>query len=183
MKRSAILLPSLLAVGILAGAGVAMSQPGGQGGGMMKGPGYGMGPGMMGGGPGYGMGPRGMMGMMGGCRMMDGGNAQTPTFVDGRIAFLKAELAITDAQKKVWDAYADVIKNNLQSMQGMHQMMQTVFDAKTPVDRLDAHIAVMESRIATLKEVKPALAKLYEALSAEQKKKAGELLTGMGCMM
>lgn len=145
----------------------------------MKGPGYGMGQGMMGGGPGLGMGPRGMMGMMGGCRMMRGGG-QSSTFVKGRIAFLKAELEITDAQKKVWDAYAETIKMHPQSM---HQMMQTVFDAKTPVARLDAHITVMESRIATLKEVKPALAKLYDALSAEQKKKADELLTGMGCMM
>jgi len=41
----------------------------------------------------------------------------------------------------------------------------------------------MESRIAALKEVKPALANLYEALSSDQKKKADELLTGMGCMV
>ena len=41
----------------------------------------------------------------------------------------------------------------------------------------------MESRSNALKDVKPALAKLYEALSAEQKKKADEILTGMGCMM
>jgi hypothetical protein len=31
--------------------------------------------------------------------------------------------------------------------------------------------------------VKPALAKLYEALSAEQKKSADEILTSVGCMM
>ena len=41
----------------------------------------------------------------------------------------------------------------------------------------------MDSRLAKLKEIKPALAKLYAALSAEQKKKADEVLTGMGCMM
>jgi hypothetical protein len=34
-----------------------------------------------------------------------------------------------------------------------------------------------------LKDVKPALARLYEALSADQKKKADDILTGMGCMM
>lgn len=68
-------------------------------------------------------------------------------------------------------------------MQGMWQTMKTVFEAKTPVDRLDAQIAVMDSRLAKLKEIKPALAKLYAALSAEQKKKADEVLTGMGCMM
>jgi hypothetical protein len=144
------------------------------------------GPGMMGsGGPGYGPGMMsGMMGMMGGCPMMGTtaeGRAQT--FVNGRIAFLKAELGITEAQKAAWDAYADALKRNLQGMQGMWQTMQAVFEAKTPVERLDAHVAAMEGRLTALKDVKPALASLYAALNDEQKKKADELLTGMGCMM
>jgi hypothetical protein len=145
----------------------------GDGPGMMHGQGYG--PGMMG-----NFGP----GMMGGCPMMgtttDG---QVSTFAEGRIAFLKAELGITDAQKSVWDAYSETIKSNLQNMQGMWQTMMAVFDAKTPADRLDAQIAAMDSRLAALKQIKPALANLYAALSAEQKKKADEVLTGMGCMM
>jgi hypothetical protein len=41
----------------------------------------------------------------------------------------------------------------------------------------------MDSRVSALKEIKPALAKLYDALGSDQKKKADELLTGMGCMM
>ena len=50
--------------------------------------------------------------------------------------------------------------------------MVKVMEAKTPVERLDAHIAAMDGRLASLKEVKPALAALYGALSDEQKKKA-----------
>jgi hypothetical protein len=42
---------------------------------------------------------------------------------------------------------------------------------------------MMDTRHAALKELKPALQSLYGALSAEQKKKADEILTGMGCMM
>ena len=114
---------------------------------------------------------------------MMGADGQASTFIEGRIAFLKAELAITDAQKGAWDAYADATKRNLESMQGMWQTMKSVFEAKTPMERLDAHLAAMESRTKVLKDVKPALAKLYEALNAEQKKKADEILTGMGCMM
>jgi hypothetical protein len=41
----------------------------------------------------------------------------------------------------------------------------------------------MDGRLASLKEVKPALAALHTALSEEQKKKADQILTGMGCMM
>ena len=127
---------------------------------------------------------RGMMGMMGDCPMMGMMmGADTSTFVEGRIAFLKAELAITDAQKGAWEPYAAALKKNLQGMQVMRQTMMKVMEAKTPVERLDAHIVAMDGRLASLKEVKPALAALYAALSAEQKSKADQILTGMGCMM
>jgi len=129
------------------------------------------------------MGMMGMMGM-GECPMMGEGGA--PSFAEGRIAFLKAELGITDAQKAVWDSYAEALRKNLKGMQGMHQKMMAVQQAKTPLERLDAHLAAMETRLAALKGLKvgrPALARLYEALSEEQKKKADALLTGMGCMM
>jgi hypothetical protein len=123
---------------------------------------------------------RGMMGMMGNCPMLGGSN---PSYAEGRIAFLKAELSITDQQKDAWDAYAAAIKKNLAGIQSMRETMMKVMQAKSPVDRIDAHIAAMESRVAALKELKPPLANLYAALSDDQKKKADELLTGMGCMM
>jgi hypothetical protein len=157
----------------------------------MMGPGMGpgmmgqemMGPGMMG----QGMGRGGMMGMMGGgCPMMGmmmGRNGPASAFAEGRTAFIKAELAITDAQKSVWDAYATALRKNLESMQTMHNTMMSASSPATPVERLDLHISAMESRLQSLKEVKPALSALYAALSADQKKTADDLLTGMGCMM
>jgi len=50
-------------------------------------------------------------------------------------------------------------------------------------ERLDAFAKAMESRLAVLKEVQPALDKLYLEPSNEQKKKADKVLRGMGCMM
>jgi len=146
-------------------------------GGMMQGCGMmgGMMPGMMQGG-----GMMAMMRMMENCPMMGGGVA---AHAEGRIAFLKAELGITDQQKGAWEAYAAAIKKNLEGMQGMRETMMKVTQAKSPAERLDAHIAAMESRVTALKELKPALTALYAALSDDQKKKADELLTGMGCMM
>ena len=129
--------------------------------------------------------PTGMMAMMGAnCPMMGMmRGTDTSAFPEGRIAFLKAELGITDAQKSAWEAYAAAIKKNLEGMQGMRETMMKVMQAKSPVERLDAHIGAMESRLGALGELKPALASLYSALSEEQRKKADELLTGMGCMM
>ncbi len=132
------------------------------------------------------MGKGGMMGMMGAnCPMMGmmmGGGGDMPMHGAGRVAFLKAELAITDAQAKVWDSYADTLKMNMQSMQDMHKMMAAK-TGKTSVERLDTRITAMEGRLQALKDIKPKLVALYDTLSDDQKKKADELLTGMGCMM
>lgn len=174
MKRTNLAMIALVAAGLLALGVPLRAQQSGMGmRDMPMGPGTMTGPGMM-----------GMMRMMGDCPMMGMMmGADTSTFTEGRIAFLKAELAITEAQKSVWDTYAAALKKNLQGMQAMRQTMVKVMEAKTPVERLDAHIAAMEGRVASLKEVKPALAALYGALTDEQKKKADEILTGMGCMM
>lgn len=174
--------PNLLKIAViatlLAGSSQAIAQQHDHKGGAKPEAGQGMrGPGMMGRGGMHGR----MMGrdcpMMG---MMMGGSGDT--FAKGRIAFLKAELAITDGQKPVFDAYAEALKSNLQNMRGMRQTMMEAKSAKTPVARLDAHLAMMEGRMASLSEVRPKLAALYDVLSADQKTKANLLLTGMGCM-
>lgn len=128
----------------------------------------------------------GMMrgGMMGGCPMMGGRMAgNMGMHADGRIAFLKAELAITDAQKDAFDAYAAAVRKNLDQMKSRHEAMMKVKGDGTAPERLDRHIGAMESRVASLKEMKEPLGKLYAALSGEQQKKADDLLMGMGCMM
>lgn len=181
MKRNVVVTLATLAVTLFAtAAGALAQQPDAD-----QGPPAGMG--MMGGGMmGHGMGGGGMMGMMGGgCPMigMMGRNGDASTFAEGRIAFIKAELAITDAQKDVWDAYAAALRKNLESMQQMRSTMMGAHRPVSPVERLDLHISTMESRLQALKEVKPALAALYATLSESQKKSAESLLTGMGCMM
>lgn len=167
MQRKS-LFASIVAIAVALGGAHAFAQQPGMGTRDMP-----MGPGMM-----------GMMQMMGDCPMMGMMmGTGTSTFAEGRIAFLKAELGITDAQKVAWEAYAAALKKNLEGMQAMRQTMASVMEAKTPLARLDAHIAAMDGRLASLKEVKPAFAALNAALSDEQKKKADQILTGMGCMM
>lgn len=106
-----------------------------------------------------------------------------PPYSEGRLAFLRTELAITDAQNTQWDAYASALRINFQSMHDMRRTMKTPVSDMTPVERLDAHLTAMRGRLKALEEVKPSLAALYTALSADQKKKADQLLTQMGCMM
>ena len=179
MRPNAILTLVTLAITLFAMAAASLAQqPEAD-----QGPPAGMG--MMGGGMGHGRGD-GMMGMMsGGCTMMGmmGRNGDASTFAEGRIAFIKAELAITEAQRDVWEAYATALRKNLESMQQMRATMMGATRPTSPVERLDLHISTMESRLQALKGVKPALAALYATLSEDQKKSAEGVLTGMGCMM
>jgi hypothetical protein len=121
--------------------------------------------------------------MMGNCGIGGDPDHQTSSFAEGRIAFLKAELNITDSQKTSWDAFADALKNNLQSRRDVWRSVRAAHETDSPLGRLDALIAAMETRLAALKAIKPALSTFYADLNAAQKKTADELLTGVGCMM
>lgn len=146
-------------------------------------PGWGPGP-MMGGGSGMmgrWEGHRGsMMGGRGpGRRAMMGGPAE---FIDGRIAFLRAELKITDQQKPLFDAYAAALRTTAGTMQAMHERMWSR-DLPDPMpERLQWHIDAVTSRLEALKAVKVAVVPLYEALSKEQKETADDLMSPMGLM-
>ena len=65
----------------------------------------------------------------------------------------------------------------------MASTMRAVFEAKTPVERLHAHLAAMADRIKALHEVKPTLVNLLGELTAARKSKADEFLTASGCAM
>jgi len=193
MKPANFLLAASLLSALLAGPAFAQKDGvarQGSGPGMMMGQG-----GMMGGGSGMmgsGMGQGGMMGggsgMMGGaCGMMMGGPAadgELDTHVDGRVAFLEAELAITQDQQGVWKDYADALRSNAGVMVSMHRKMRDAMGQQdgAPTARLDLHIEMMKSRLAALEALKPATEALYVALTPEQKQKANRLLPVMGCM-
>lgn len=131
----------------------------------------------------------GMMGMRG-TAMMEAiescpliGPEDDQTRIKGRVAFIKAELAISDSQKDVWEAYSKALEKNLEGIPSLRQSMVKVMEAKTPAERLERRIAAMESRVAALKDMKAPLSNLYTALSDEQKRTADHILSLMGCMM
>ena len=114
-----------------------------------------------------------MMGMM---RMMMG-------HVEGRLAFLKTELRITDAQLPLWNAVADTIRANAKAMGDMAGGMMGGSQSATLPDKLDMREKMMTAHLEALRKFKAAVAPLYVALSDEQKKTADELLIGpMGMM-
>jgi len=155
-------------------------------------------PGMMGQGM---MGGRGMMGgnmpMMQMMRMMGQSGAEagcagisgmaTIDRVEGRIAFLKTELKITDAQDAAWNAFADALRTNAKSLGEVRAAMMPQAGAAQQglVDRLGLQEKWLAARLEGTRAIKSALTNLVGTLSDDQKKTADELLAphmGMGMM-
>lgn len=135
---------------------------------------------MMGQGPGQGPGGQGMrMPGMGGPGAM-GRMARMDALVAGRLAYLKGELQITEAQSKAWDAYAEAVEARVDAMQSMRQNMLQSLQDGSATDRLDARIAAMETMLEAMKAVRPTIEELYAILSDEQKTLADELI-GVDC--
>jgi hypothetical protein len=130
------------------------------------------------------MGGPGMMGMMGGGMMGMGGMMMSPDHVEGRLAFLKTELKITDAQMPTWNAFAEALRANATTMKEargtMMQMMQQGAGVTAP-QMLEEHEKHLTLHLEALKRTKAALDPLYAALSDEQKKTADQIL-GHGMM-
>jgi hypothetical protein len=153
---------------VLAAPSIAQDQPG-------RGPGWGMGQSM----PGWGW-----------------GNGQMPVYsedgmldrIDGRLAFLRTELKITDAQSGVWDEVEKTVRSVAEThnadMLALRQQAQDGDFLKMSLpDRIAFQASHMETRLQEIKAIQGAVDKLYAVLDPEQKKVADEIVLpamGMG---
>jgi hypothetical protein len=111
-------------------------------------------------------------------RMMRGPTA----FIEGRIAFLRAELVLTDAQKPLFDTYAQALREAAASMQSTYERTWSRDQPQRLPERLQLRLDAMNARVKALEGVKAAALPLYEALSSEQKDQADRLIGPMGMM-
>ena len=132
-----------------------------------------------------------MMQMMGMMRQSDDGMGGMATIdhVEGRIAFLRTELNITDAQNGVWNAFADALRANAKSLSEVRSSMVAGMagpSQQSMVDRLALQEKWLAARLEGTRAIKSALTNLVATLSDDQKKTADELLAphmGMMAMM
>jgi hypothetical protein len=126
------------------------------------------------------------MGMMG--PGMDG--MATIDRIEGRIAFLRTELKVTDSQAGAWSGFADALRANAKKLAEVRASMMSGAagaqpQAPTLADRLDLQEKWLLARLDGTRMMKSAFAKLNETLSDDQKKTANDLLAphmGMGMM-
>jgi len=133
-----------------------------------------------------------MMNMMATMRMMEmmGPGMVAMDRIEGRIAFLRAELNITEAQASAWSAFADAMRANAKKLAEarasmMPQPSAGQQQAPTIAERLDQQEQWLLARLEGTRALKSAVTNLYGTLSEDQKKTANELLApqmGMGMM-
>jgi len=137
-------------------------------------------------------GPRGMMGngFMGPGMMGWGGSGPAMCtamagHIDGRLAYLKAELKITEAEEPLWKSYAAAAHDNSNAMLAHCTTMMSQRGASkvSLPDRLDQHEQFMTAQLDALRAMNKALKPLYAAFSDTQKQAADQLFWGpMGMM-
>lgn len=158
------------------------------------GPGWGMGPGMMGGyGQGYGMG-QGMMGGYGpgyGAGHMGGygpGQGMGPQAMfgacagnaDESLAGLKTELGITAKQDSAWQAFVKNATQQNESRKAAFDKIQKAQSAGSAPEVMAQQAELMKQRLSQMEGNAAALKNLYATLTPEQKVIADRRLGGFG---
>lgn len=118
-----------------------------------------------------------MRGQMGGMPGMGAANGTVDVTerMEGRIAFLKAELQITDKQMADWNVLADALRS------GRHHLIEArklaVLDDKTPsAERLERYERHLTERLEAVKSARAAFVRLHAILDDAQKQTADAIL-------
>lgn len=118
----------------------------------------------------------GMPQMQGGMGMGPGMGGQTLDRLDGRLAFLHAELHITQQQMPAWDAFAAALRSARDHLAEARAAMQDGNKATDPLGRLEAYERHSTARLQALHDSRMTFAKLYGTLDDGQKRTADELV-------
>lgn len=122
---------------------------------------------------------RGMMadgtGMQGGLM----GKMMAPEHIEGRIAFLRTEIKVTDAQQPLWEAVAAALRENARVSVGM--MPPEAHDTGLPAS-LEKRERQLSFRIEAIRRLRAAIEPFYASLDEAQQATSDGLLMPMGMM-
>ncbi len=97
--------------------------------------------------------------------------------IDGRIAYLKAELKIAPAQERLFEKVAQAMRNNDEDMKKSFEALRAARGTpQSAVDRLDAQVKMMQQRVRSRERYVAAFKPLYASLTPDQKQVADQML-------
>ncbi|MBR1127906.1 Spy/CpxP family protein refolding chaperone [Bradyrhizobium iriomotense] len=117
---------------------------------------------------------RSQMSPSGGSGAMSG-PADVTERLEGRIAFLKAELQISDRQAADWNGVADALRSSRQHLLEARKML-AMDDRLGSADRLEHYERHLSERLEAIKSARQALMRLYASLNESQKQTADTIL-------
>ncbi|MBC9881241.1 Spy/CpxP family protein refolding chaperone [Bradyrhizobium sp. INPA01-394B] len=117
---------------------------------------------------------RGQMGSSGNSDATSG-PADVTERIEGRIAFLKAELQISDKQAADWNSVADALRSSRQHLLEARKMLATD-DRLASADRLEHYERHLSERLEAIKSARRAFTRLYASLNESQKQTADMIL-------
>ncbi len=101
--------------------------------------------------------------------------------IEGRIAYMWAELRITPAQQAQWDQVATAMRAQAAQMDTVARQMRARGDQPSnAMEQLDRRAQMAEMRASSAKAFAAAFKPLYDSLSDDQKKSADELFGRRG---
>jgi protein CpxP len=97
--------------------------------------------------------------------------------IDGRIAYLKAELKITPAQEPLFAKVAQTMRDADADMKKDFEARQTARGTpQSAMDRLDAQVKLMQQHVRSRERYVAAFKPLYASLTQDQQKVADQML-------
>ncbi len=96
--------------------------------------------------------------------------------VEGRIAFLHAELKITPAQEQAWRQFSRSLRATSAKLAEVREVTAAVPGLPSTLQQLGRQERWFSARLDGVRAIKAALEPLFAALSDEQKQRADELL-------
>jgi hypothetical protein len=110
--------------------------------------------------------------------IMRGGRMMADGFrhIEGRLAFLRAELNITDAQAPQWNAFADAVRAQTEHMRQAIANSGPVKGDESAPDLLERRLRLLTARTEALRTVLASVEPLYAVLTDQQKQAADALI-------
>ena len=99
-----------------------------------------------------------------------------PERIEGRIAFFRAELGITESQAGVWEQFAEALRVSRRHLQEAQAALEHAHAQMTSAERLEEYERHLSSRLESLRTARTAFTQLRSVLDDRQRKEADELL-------
>lgn len=97
--------------------------------------------------------------------------------IEGRIAFLRAELKITAAQDRAWQDFALALRANAKRLDELRTTVNAAVPGKpSTLQQLDRQERWIAARLDGIRAIRTTLEPVYAAMSDPQKQRADELL-------